>query len=250
MQASQSQLSDLEQRYQQLWNEVREQIQQANRLREKLRNGVAESSTSLQCELNHRPRPCSSSYWNLFKDYWRSFELFEEKLTAISQQLSLPLDLFAVRHTPPELATKEYWTDIVDDLEELRDTLYRQRAQRTSLLAVIDVLDSADRLLQLRIPQVRHKGQKFAKSFHALKGSVVALKRGLAKVLADCGVSAISLSLQDYPSPETTRIIARRDNNNHDDLMIVELVTTGYTWRAGLLRKADVVVASYPRSEN
>lgn len=252
MQSSQSDLNELKQRHQQLSAEVVDQIQRANQLQGRLKSVITPFLTSLQRQLTHRPRPRSSSYWKTFQDYWRSFELFGEKLMAVSQQLILPLELPTVCSKPPVLATEEDWIDAVDDLEDLHDTLRLQRSQRASLLAIIELLDSTERLLRLRIPQVRNtrKGQKFAESLHSLKRTVRKLKSRLHNVLAEYGVFPIPLSLHDYPAPETTRIIARRDNHADDNVIIIELVTTGYTWRAGLLRKADVVVASSIRSIN
>lgn len=244
-------LDILVQQYDHLSAELRTQANQLNQLRESIHTSLALFHASLRCQLQRRPRPPSSYYWHAFNPYWQSFALFEEKLAAIIGRLALLHELPELPPRPPVTAALNDWAEVVEELEEARDRRHTRRAERDLLLQLVDLLDSTERLSELRIPSAPGGGRAFVDRLHALKRYVAGFRLSVEAELAKHCLHRIRLTVGQYPTPETTRIVARQDEHTDDQVIIVKVVTTGYLWKNELLRKADVIVATAPyRSSN
>ncbi len=234
------------QQYEHLSADVQAQVQQVHLFQKRLYETIAPSLITLQKRLHRLPGPPSSYYWHIFRDYWRSYELFSEKLASTAQQLSRPYETPPLCATNPTAQNEDDWAELVDDLEEVYVYQRQQQVQRAMLLLLVDVLDSTERIGMLRIPHAHNSGEAFVKSIYGLRQITLKLNRMLETALSDYGIQRVPLFPGQYPPPETTRIIARRDNNTDDNVVIIEIATTGYRWQGGLLRKADVIVATEP----
>lgn len=241
----------LVQQYNHLSTELRTQAHQLNQLRESIRASLALFHASLRCQLQRRPRPPSSYYWHAFNPYWQSFALFEEKLAAVIEKLALLYELPELPPRPPVTAALNDWAEVVEELEEAYDPRHTRRAERDLLLQVVDLLDSTERLSELRIPSAPDGGRAFVDRLHALKRYVAGFRLSVETEHIKGYLSCIQPMAGQYPTPETTRIVARQDEHTDDQVIIVKVVTTGYRWKNELLRKADVIVATAPyRSSN
>jgi hypothetical protein len=261
VEATHPKLAVLKQQYQHLLSELHEQVQQINALHHALQSVTTHASLTVQSHMRRQPAPPSSYYWQTFQAYWQSFALFAEKLAAVAQQLAQPFTVPNHLVTGPPVDAAGQWEDGIDDLEDMLETLKLRKHQRKSLLLMVELLDSTERLSVLHIPDVRRqrrnrrrrspgRGYRFSTVLRTMQREVQTIRQEIQRTLAAYDVHPVTLAIGQYPPPETTRIIARRDASTHDDIVIAEVVTTGYTWQTGLLRKADVVVESCTRSMN
>lgn len=246
MDTSQPELHVLTQQYEHLTAELKAQTQQLSLLQTRAMAVISPFHASLQRKLRHPPGPRSSHYRQSFQAHWGSYELFAEKLAGVARRLAQPRQLPALCSAVPASQSVKEWAAVVDELEELHERREQRRAQRDLLLLLVDVLDGAERLSALRPPHSRGRGRLFAEHLHSLRLGAAGLGHVLESVLVGQGLGRIPLAAGQYPPPETTRIIARRDHHTSDNIVIAEVVTAGYTWQGGLLRKADVVVVTEP----
>lgn len=239
-------LATLQNQYHQLADELLDQVQQINSLRIELLELVNKASSTLKHRINRPPGVPTSHYWRVYREHWRSFELFTEKLDVAYQQLSTGFDLESGVLDSPGSNDEAQWADTLDEMEELLDILKIGKQQRFYLLSAIELVDSTNRLLDLSIPRFNGKGLDFQDALQTAKHTTRDIREALNTALYDNDVKPIELSVGQYPPPDTTRIISRTDNNTDDNVAITEIVTNGYTWQGKLLRKADVIVMTKP----
>lgn len=217
-------------------------LRDANVLRAELSAEVARAKQSLSKRLVRPPKPRTSHYWTRFGDYWRSFELYSEKLDLAQHQLSTPIDFDLMGESVPSHSRLS--DELLDDMQEMVESLRSGRTIRELLLIVLDLVDSADRLSILSIPNGNCKVARFTAAIRIAQSTTRKIRADLVTKLNEHAVSRINLSVGEYPPPEITRIISRQDDNVHDDIVIKRIVTAGFFWRGRLLRKADVIVSS------
>lgn len=217
-------------------------LREANVLRAELRAEVARAKQMLSKRLVRPPKPRTSHYWTRFGDYWRSFELYSEKLDLAQHQLSIPIEVDLMGESV--LSQGHLSGDLLDDMQEMVESLRSGRTIREILLILLDLVDSADRLSVLSIPSGTSRVARFTAAIRIAQSTTRRIRSDLVTKLNEHAVSRIDLSVGEYPPPEITRIISRQDDNVHDDIIIKRIVTAGFLWRGRLLRKADVIVSS------
>lgn len=251
MNQSTPKLDDLRQRQQQLVAELENSVHAAEALRKVLLNTIVKARRLLEPSLNKPPGKPSSFYWRFkTRDFWTSFQLFDVRLKYISET-------FASAASAEQETVRILDTDDVNELEdhliELEDILGKYKTyvdQRRDLLAFLELLDSADRLINLRLPIRHNVSEKYAEyleALYSLRNGVARIQQSFKGILLAQGVSRIELQIGTYPPPETTRIAARADQGMGDNVVIEEIFAHGYMWREKLLRKADVIVVSNER---
>lgn len=239
-------VANLRNQHHQLTDELLDRVQQINSLRLDLLELIDNASRLLKRRIIRPPGVPTSHYWRMYREHWRSFELFTEKLDATYQHLAVRFDLEAGVIDFPESDDEAQWADTLDEMEELLDDLKIGKQQRFYLFSAIELVDSTDRLLDLSIPRFNGKGLDFQNALQTVKRATRDIRETLSTALHDNDVKRIELSIGQYPPPDTTRIISRTDNNTDDNVVITEIVTNGYTWQGKMLRKADVIVMSKP----
>lgn len=206
---------------------------------------VNEVDKRLRYLLERRPGKPSSHYQRLMSPYWQSFELFVEKLQITSQKLSVPYQLDGVLFEfPADGASVREWEDKLDALEIELDALRLHKQQRQYFLSIIELIDSTDRLVQLGWPHTKGTGHKYYLAIRDLKRESRCVGLRLTAHLKNLGVEPITVVEGQYPPPESTRVIARKDHNTDDNIMVSEVIAKGYVWHTKLLRKADVIVTT------
>lgn len=235
--------ADLQSECRSLKHELADYVLQVNAFRTTLHKAVCDASLELTRVVTYRPGKSSSFYRQKLDQYWQSFELFAERVTATDHQLSIPFELDEGLHQMPmDGATVRQWEDALDLLEVTIDTLKLGKQQRQYLLAVIELVDSTERLEKLKWPYTKGAGHQYYLAFRDLKRKVKHLGQVLIAQLQELGITSVNLIEGQYPPPELTRVIARSDDNTDDNVVVREIVAKGYFWRSKLLRKADVIV--------
>jgi molecular chaperone GrpE len=131
-----------------------------------------------------------------------------------------------------------------DYAAELRDVQRtHEKAMHTVFAAVIEVMDSFDRVLSSADP-ARASGS--AASIEV--DTVRLLARQLEHVLTDSGVSPASCLGQEA-DPRQHEIVSVVESDAHEDGAIVEVVGRGYQWNGRVLRRPRVVVARSTRED-
>ncbi len=238
-------IADLRFQHHDLTEQLGECVRQINELRDGLRDVVNAASMELTRLIMQRPGKPSSCYWDIVGEYWRSFELFAEKLECTCQQLGVPFTpgnhLFDL---PDEDTTEQQWEDMLDTLDDALDMLKMGRQERAYFLSMIELIDSIERLAELQWPKIKGKGSEYYNALQGLKRAVRHFCIRLEVTLQKHDVTPVDLAVQEYPPPELTRVIARTDEKTDDNIIISEIAAKGYTWQGRLLRKADVIVVT------
>lgn len=237
-------LAELRAQHGELTRKLHNAVLETNTLRLELLSGVMEVRRMIQRNLSRRPGSPTSHYWKTFGEHWRSFELFSDKIDIAQQQLSVPFDLDDGLLEQPDGVNADILEDLVDDMEEALHKLKMGKASQKQLMAVVELVDSAERLAVLVIPRSKGKGAEFTETLQNLRRSAQDVVDYLMELLAKHGIARVDLSIGQYPPPETTRIISRNDSNTDDNVVVNEIVLNGYMWQDKLLRKADVIVTS------
>lgn len=223
-------------------SELRQLVDEADQMRLALFHVLSDALRMLERSLRAYPDKKSSAYTAYYKDYWQAFILFRERLAKT-------YGLFHNEHVVPNLfdhapdeANLEEWTEEIEDAVHS----YRLRGhQKQDLITVIELLDSIERLNQLKIPQpLGNKGKPFYKAMMDARGTVKQIDKSIQQSLNDLGVVKINLSLGRYPPPETTRLVGRDENAQGDAVITAAITLNGYLWNDKLLRKADVIVTT------
>lgn len=229
-----------------LVNNFEEEVRVAEQLREALLDAVTVSEEILRKKINRPPGKPSSHYWRIYGEYWRSFELFLERLRMTQDELCFPYQVLNEIVSEPSTQNIDDWEDALDTLEDALDDLKVGKKQQQHLLAVLEVVDSTERLARLNVPRrYRPKGLIFCNKVKAVQRTVSHDVHNILKTTLEANkVSQVELQVGEYPPPETTRIITRLDDRTDDDIIIAEFIVNGYFWQDKLLRRADVIVTS------
>lgn len=230
-----------EERYRQLLAEVRNAEAERELIRTRLIGSI--QTRKLLGMLHRKPGAKTSHYWKIYKSFWETFELFIERSAQVLSKLSTE---------SISVLSAEQSQVIIDalDLEERIDFLEDKkvnlmRAQKRDLELLVELLDSANRLLTLKIPQTNGKGIEFFQALIGMQKSVQDIAKNMKETLAGLKMMPITeLTVGKYPSPEVTRIIARKDDGTDDHVIVSQIVSQGYRWDGKLFRKADVIVIS------
>lgn len=136
--------------------------------------------------------------------------------------------------------------DLEDAVEDYARAL--REMERGCLLGVIDLLDAMQRMAAVEIPQIEQRhGETYFRAFKDLQGKIqwllgVAQER-LAGQFDVTHIPADSF-LKQYPPLDITQVIAREDDERHDDIIVTQVVEDAYLWKGKVLRRAAVIVAS------
>ena len=85
--------ADLQSECRSLKHELADYVLQVNAFRTTLHKAVCDASLELTRVVTYRPGKSSSFYRQKLDQYWQSFELFAERVTATDHQLSIPFEL-------------------------------------------------------------------------------------------------------------------------------------------------------------
>jgi len=237
-----AQATQAQERYEDHLSELRQLVDEADKLRSEFFHVLQNALRRLEGRLRIRTGKPSSSYKSRYEDYWQAFVLFRERLAQtfglFHHEHIMPIPF---NRTPNEEELEEW----IDEIEDVIQSYRLHRHQQEDLLALIDLLDSIERLRRLKIPKYRGDASKpFYRSLTEAKSDVKQIEQGILRTLTGIEVVKINLQLGDYPPPETTRIVGRREDAEGDTVVIAEITLSGYLWKTKLLRKADVIVTA------
>ncbi len=244
---SKTTISSPQQEYDALLAEIQPKAQHVKTLRYELCQVVTRCHTRMARRTSQTPGKPTSYYQHYLRDYWRSFELFTERLKIARETLEKPLSLEALPPLGPD-ATEGDWDNVLNYLDDLLESLRLHKQVRKDLLLVLDLVDSTERLLRLvppSPPSTRcdiQKWQIYADSFDEWQATTGEAQQNLRQNLNEKGVTAIELKPGGYPPPELTRVIDRVDHGTDDNIVINDISRTGYTWNNNIIRKAEVIV--------
>lgn len=198
-------------------------------------------------ELSDIPAACHGADDEIYRDLMMSFELLGEKLqVALAQVMNYAPNWEEYGARLPEGSNPAEWEHCLEHMEnavEDYERTVRQR-DRARLLSVVELLDTADRLVGLDIPNAKTEGDPCAAYLKRLRASVGELVGRLKRFLRGFDVQAIPLSVGSRPPVDSTRIIRREDNGSDSQVVITRIIEEGQTWKGAVLRKAAVVIAA------
>ena len=223
-------------------SELRQLVDEADQMRLALFRVLSDALRKLERSFRTYPDKKSSAYTAYYKDYWQAFDLFRERLAKTyglfhnEHIIPNPFD-----QTPDERDLEEW----LEEIEDTDQSYHLRRHQKQDLITAIELLDSIERLNQFKIPRPPgDRGKPFYNALADVQSAVIQIGKSIWQALNEMGVAKINLSVGEYPPPETTRILARRDDGRDDNVMIDEIIANGYFWNGKLLRKADVIVVT------
>lgn len=244
--AMQEDIKELRGEHSTLVNNLRIVVQNINELRADLLGVVTMCEKALEKQISRRSGKPTGHYQSIFGDYWHSFELFGEQLRLTQKQLSIPNKISGQLLKEPSSQSVNDWENAIDELEEALDNLNLRKRQRQYLLAMVELIDSTERLEKLDIPRCRRsKGKRFREKLKEVQKMIyLDIRKRLKTKLEVYKVVQIMLQTGEYPPPETTHIVTRLDDRTDDNIIMEEVVTKGYLWQGKLLRRSDVIVTS------
>lgn len=126
---------------------------------------------------------------------------------------------------------------LLDASESRREALRKRDAQHREEIellvdAIVDVLDSMDRLLQ--------RDETLAESWKLIT-------RQFASALDGTGLDVIG-DVGEVADPHTHRVIETRQTTKTADATVLTVLRRGYRYRGRVLRPADVIVAASPQA--
>lgn len=138
---------------------------------------------------------------------------------------------------PGDSSSGELWalqSMLVDAFQDQRDALEQRDAQHRAeldrlLSAMVDVLDSLDRLL---------RDETYLRSWRLITRQFTSALRG-------SGVEVIG-SVGESADPHTHRVIETRRSTEVAEEVVLEVLRRGYRHQGRVLRPAEVIVATNP----
>ncbi len=227
-------------RYDGYLSELRQLVNDADQMRLTLFYVLDDALRKLERCLYIYPDKKTSSYTVYYRDYQQAFVLFRERLAKTFELfhneyvIPNPFD-----QTPDEQDLEEW----VEEIEDVVQSYRLRRQQKQDLITVIELLDSLERLRELKFRLPGEAGKPFYEALKNAKKTVKQIEKSIRQALDELGIVKINLSLGEYPPPETTRLVGRDENAQGDTVIIAAVILNGYLWNDKLLRKADVIVA-------
>jgi regulator of replication initiation timing len=240
------QIAQARTQYETYRHELQQLVDEADQLRLQLFQVLKNALRKLERRLQRRPGKPTSSYWRQYEDYWQAFVLFKERMTQT-------YGLFHQEHVIPSPFDRTPHDDEldewIDEIEIVLSSLRSRRHQQQDLLTVIDILDSIQRLRALKIPApAGNAGSEIYEALTAIKLEIKRIEESISQTLDEVGIVRINLQPGQYPPPETTRIVGRREAEQGEAVSIAEIILIGYLWQDKLLRKADIIVTALKES--
>ncbi len=116
---------------------------------------------------------------------------------------------------------------------------------RALLLALLEVMDSFDRLLSDWTQQTDLTVEKA----NVMLNTIRLISRQMESVLRQTGVSPL-MCLGQAIDPRKHEIVGARETNEVEPDIILEIVQRGYEWNSQLLRRPRVIVAHNVQEAN
>jgi len=238
---------DLQRKYQELLRQLKSMASKDSHRRSHLRKFLERANAGLCKQLKDFPKFHSRHYARKYGEFRRSFELLDVQTRFLLESL----DRRAVIPPMPasHLASEnlDEWPDWLDNLGETIEDYDRQLEwqYRVDLVNLIELLDAAERLVNLEIPSATARGKAYCSALKRLKQTTQSLGKRLRNSLKGRRLRVIDLHMGQYPPVETTRVVLREDDGTGDDVVVTQIVEKGYLWKGTVLRKAAVVIATH-----
>jgi molecular chaperone GrpE (heat shock protein) len=237
---------DLQREYQELLRQLKAMASKDSHRRSRLRKLLERANADLCKELEDFPEFHSPHYERKYGEFRRSFALLDVQARFLLESLDRRAVIPPMPASQPASENLDEWPDWLDDLRETIEDYDRQleRQYRVDLVNLIELLDAAERLVNLDIPSATARGKAYCSALKQLKQITQSLGKRLRNSLKGRRVKVIDLHVGQYPPIETTRVVLREDDGTGDNVVVTQIIEKGYLWKGTVLRKAAVVIAT------
>jgi len=228
-------------------NELEWQKRQAalcTRRRSRLTHLIRQEYSTLHRALKKFPLLSSPADKKNYGELKRSYDLFCVQIENALSTLKDPVHIELIP-VPPKSQKKiaigeNYRDDLLDAQKD--NTRIIDQYEKEGFLAVLQILDTAERLKGFSFPDKGARGKVYQRALEKLQKRTDQTGQTILKALNRRKIKEIPLLPGIYPSIEKTKIISRNDNQTNDEIVISRVNEKGYTWRTAILRKAAVEV--------